>query len=380
MKNLAGLRLIPWVLVLLWIPLWAQNSQPTDQPKRILSEHRGIITSLAFSPDNETLVSVSQDGEMVLWNPTTGEIKLKLESKPEVFRSVAFSPDGQLIASGSGNRETGEQVGRFGLMTIWDANTGKVRHRMKIGATLSTFESQPGWVFSVAFSPDGKMVAGGLATGEIRLMDSQTGKDIRSLRQHSNRVNSLAFSADGRTLASGGDDEFLILWDVATWKVKQKIKMKDMKVRSVCFAPDGKSLISASTLFVKKASPTIIFGPVTTEGGDSNFGVTGSRFYRAESLLKLWDVETGKLKLDLATSRETVFAVAFSPDGQRIANAVADQTIRLVTVNTGDVQTFTGHTGSVITITFSPDGKLLASAGTDKIIRLWGISPQSASR
>ena len=157
-----------------------------------LTGHTDSVKSLVFSPDGQTLTSVSADLTITLWNPWTGAAVRSLTGHASFPTSLAFSPDGQTLASGSGD----------GDIKLWNLRTGKqMRSPRREGSTKS-----------LVFSPDGQILASGSWDGAIKLWDLATGKRVRSLTGHASSVTSLAFSPDGQILASGSDDRTIKLW------------------------------------------------------------------------------------------------------------------------------------------------------------------------
>ena len=242
-------------------------------------------------------------------------------------RSVAFSPDGKTIAGGIGDE----------TIRLWDAATGK-----PLGEPLRGHESS---VSSVAFSPDGTTLASGSHDKTIRLWDAATGKPLgEPLRGHWSNVYSLALSPDGKMLASGGLSE-IRLWDAATGKPLGEIPSVQVgsldPVADVAFSPDGKTLASGSN----------------------------------DSTIRLWDAATGKPLGEPLHGHEGrwVASVAFSPDGKTLASGSNDRTIRLWDAATGKPlgEPLRGHEDVVSSVAFSPDGKTLASGSHDSTIRLW---------
>ncbi|MDH6098149.1 hypothetical protein NWP21_04690 [Anabaenopsis sp. FSS-46] len=242
--------------------------------------------------------------------------------------SVGFSPDGQTLASRSGDK----------TIKLWDVRTGKLRH------TLTGHSHSVNYVGfspdSVGFSPDGQTLASGSVDYTIKLWDVNTGKVRHTLTGHSNSVWSVGFSPDGQTLASGSEDYTIKLWDMNTGKVRHTLTGHSSVVDSVAFSPDGQTLASGSW----------------------------------DKTIKLWDVTTGKELHTLTGHSDWVRSVGFSPDGQTLASGSDDKTIKLWDVTTGrELHTLTGHSDQVSSVGFSPDGQTLASGSYDNTIKLWRL-------
>src|SRR6266542_349114 len=267
---IARLQILPVItMAVLFLPgaAWAQA---TAEPKiRIEGPfNSGIVYSVAFSPDGKTLASGSGDNTIRLWDVGAGRLIRSLAGHGGAVRSVAFSPDGKMIASASEDK----------TIKLWQVSTGKY---------IRLFNGHTGSVYSVAFSPDGKTLASSSEEGNesaLRLWDVDTGNLIRSFMGHRNTIHSVAFSPDGKTLASGSSDHKVKLWDVSTGKLIRSYDGQDFN--AVAFSPDGKTLAAGSY----------------------------------DRTVKLWDVSAGNLIHSFEGQNYEVHSVAFSPDGKTLAS------------------------------------------------------------
>ena len=186
--------------------------------------------SVGFSPDGQRLAVASGIG-VWLYEVTTSRVLALLPTARRVT-SVAFSPDGTMLAAG---------IERFGGVKLWDVATG---------TNIATFVENSYKVTSVAFSPDGTMLAAGAISGRVVLSDVATGADIATLEEGATRytphVISVSFSSDGTMLAAGGHDGTVKLWDVATRGKVATLSGHGFPVTSVAFSPDGTMLASGS--------------------------------------------------------------------------------------------------------------------------------------
>jgi len=235
--------------------------------------------------------------------------------------SVAFSPDGTLLAAGMTNSEA----------RVWHVPDGK---------PLLACEGHANWVMSVAFSPDGRLLASGGSDQTIKLWDVHTGQCVNTLRGHTGWVRSLAFHPNGTLLVSGSDDQTIRLWNLSTGQCVNTLRGHTGWVRSVSFHPDGTLLASGSD----------------------------------DQTIRLWNLGTGQVFKTLHDHTAYVVSVAFSPSGAWLATGSSDHTIKLWDVSSGQcVSILRGHTSRVRSVSFHPDGTLLASGSDDQSVRLWRV-------
>ncbi|MBD2414718.1 hypothetical protein FACHB389_21065 [Nostoc calcicola FACHB-389] len=277
--------------------------------------------------------------------------------------SVAFSPDGKLLALGDTN-------GEIHLRQVAD------------GRQVFVSKGHSSWVISLAFSPDGRIFASGGGDYTVKLWDIDTGQCLQTLQGHKNEVWSVAFSSDGSTVASGSDDQTIKLWSVSTGECLKTFLGHTSWVHSVAFSPNGLMLVSGSddqTIKVWSVSTGECLK--TCKGhcdGIRSIAVSPDGQIVASSsedqTIKLWSIDAGECLKTLSGHSNEIYSVAFSPQTDLLASGSHDQTVKLWDIGTGEcLKTFQGHTSWVYSVAFSPQGNLLASGSYDQTVKLWSI-------
>lgn len=278
--------------------------------------------------------------------------------------SVAFSPDGSLLATGDVS----------GAIAIW---------RTIDGQQLLSLNEHQGWVWSVCFSPDGLRFASGSADGTVRLWQTSNGQCLRILQGHTDWVWSVKFTLDGQRLVSGSADSSVRLWEVKTGICQKVLQSNGGAIAAIAVSPDGQWFASGNAdgtvslwslpnnkLFKtlkghKKGVLSVSFSP------DGEFLASGSEDLTG----RLWNIQTGQCFHTLQGHDGAIWSIAFSVDGSAVASGSDDTTVRLWSVQTGQcLRTLQGHTSWVHSVQFSPNGDILASGSVDFSVRLWDVA------
>ena len=287
---------------------------------------------------------------------------LTLEEYRSPVLSVAFSPDGTILASGAGDN----------TVKLWDVATS---------TNIATLEGHTDEIYSVAFSPDGKMIASASRDRTIKLWDVATSTNIATLEGHTDEIYSVAFSPDGKMIASASRDRTIKLWDVAGGEPITTLEGHTDAVYPVAFSPDGTMLASGATDNTIKLWDVATHTNIATLEGHTGavwsvaFSPDGTMLASgATNTVKLWDVATHTNIATLEGHTGAIWSVPFSPDGMILASGAEDNTIKLWDMTTGEpIVTLEGHTNEVWSVAFSPDGKMIASASRDRTIKLWDV-------
>jgi WD40 repeat protein len=438
-NGLSGIAFSPDGKILAYGSGTAIHLCSTDGAKEIrqIEGLEGGIAALVFAPDSKTLATKGmRDSTIRLCDVETGKVVRQLAEQADAglgklaairgfgggSRDLAFSPNGKLVATGSGGpvlrlfeaatgKEQARSSGHRGPVSAlviaadgktivskgadntirrWDAATGKELNHFTV----------PGGTTVVAFSPDAASVALGNIDNSIRVHETATGKEVYQAKGHANGIAAIAFSPDGKTMASRGSaDNAIRLYDAVKGSDLKQITVQVENAApnpggglvraaflggnaSLVFSPDGRTV--ASTVGGANAAQWQIIG-APGAGGPGN-------------VIHLWDVTTGKVarKIGLPQQR-SVTSMAFSPDGRVLATENADGTISLWEVASGKERMHLGKAGAAqpaagrpalmiagggfgqfggaaaTTLAFAPDGRTLVARSGDQSIRVWDV-------
>jgi WD40 repeat protein/serine/threonine protein kinase len=298
-----------------------------DEALRVFAGHTRGVNSVAFSPNGGLLASGSDDKTVRVRDSTSGQVKqIHILDGDKEVGGVAFSPNGARLAACGGN----------GFVKVWDLGTDEL---------IFTHEVCPFFLPDVIYSPDGQCLALPDLEGAIRILDAATGNELVKLNGQVGSINALAFSPDGQYLTSAGDDKTLRIWDMITKKARV-LPEHDAGVKSVAYHPDGKSLATASE----------------------------------DGLVTLWDVAADKLLRRIRAHRDAVNMVRFSRDGRRLATGSADGTVKCWDASDGRLLCLLrARQQAVWAVAFHPDGRHLASGGADGTVKIWVVTESQES-
>jgi WD40 repeat protein len=296
--------------------------------------HERYVHEVTYSPDGKILATASEDGTARIFDAATGRLEHTLPGHYQnICFCVACSPDSMWLATGGRDRTT----------KVWNAATGEL---------IRILDKHPDTVWSVAFSPDGRLLASA-SVGLVKFWDTTTWQEIRSLPGGWH----VTFSPDGRRVSSSGAHRFLI-WDTNTLTKPTGPLKPTLEVDAAKIGMEGPRPTSLTESFLRAA-----FSP------DSRSIAVGT----PDEAVSVFDVESGRRILAPLRHGTLVWSVAYSPDGRYLATAgFSSRAVDVWDARSGRLlRTFRGHTKESKGIAFCPDNRRLASGSGDGTVRVW---------
>lgn len=367
------------------IGIWLYDTE-TYQETALLAHNNKGVEKLVFSPDGTILASAERFNGITLWDVGARNLKITFPSSSSLFRSLHFSSDGKIFA----------QV-NYKEIYLYDTVTGETKHILK---------RDQDYITSMAFSPDGKTLASGSKDQTIYLWDVDSGAHKQTLRGHPAEVTRLSFNPGSSTLTSISKDNTIYLWDISTGERKKTLADKGLitdqldkpeTVEKVSFSPD-KSILATirfnNTIRLWDTTTGTLKQTFSSQDTDKqekdiskniefvlfspdNRTVVGLPFLGGE--IRLWDVDTGESK-SLLEDPGLIRNLSFSPNGKTLATGIYGGIIRLWDVDTGE------HKKTISNLSvrryrrydhdfkpFSPDGKKFVFGPSSGIVYLWDV-------
>jgi WD40 repeat protein len=318
-----------------------QRAVYTVRERNRLEGYKRPVKSVVFSPDGKYLATSGDDATARLWS-LQGEELHKFDQHKGSVKSIKFSHDGKLVAT----------AGDDGFVRLWNLQ----------GDLVKEWDAQQGRLWRIEFSQDSRIAIAG-DNGTVRLWNLQ-GQLLVELKGHQQAVKSLSFSPDGQLIASGGDDGTIRLWNFQGQELA-KFPGHQSSVSGLSFSRDGQKLASTGEdgfvriwevdrqLFVRQPIKAPTQKPISVT---------------IKTPIQEWNAQQRKL-----------WGVEFSPNGQQLATAGGDGTVRIWNLQGQELEKLVGHQGPVRSVSFSPDGQQLASSSDDTMVRIWNLQGRELS-
>lgn len=355
----------------------ARSDQPKlNDPPVAFRQQSSPVHAVCWSANGQLLASAGADHLAKVWEPATGREVSTCRGHTAAVFAVDFNPDGTSLLTGSAD----------GTLKLWDPTSGQ---------ELRSLKSHETWVRSVVFAQDGNTIISGGNEGAIKFWDARKDPAVRSLVTSGMPISSLAFSPDSQRLAAVGVGGVFHVWHPATGESIHAIRAQatfsgfagKFPLVGVGYGPDGSRLAvgnDAGQLRIHNARTLVVEQVIAAHDGtvwDLAYSPDGKRIASCgglapvrEASAKIWDAETDQLRctFQIPDKKYQVSSVNWTSDGKRVATASHDRTIRIWDAETGkELKTLEGHHSAVRSVAFSPDDKRIASASYDGTLRIW---------
>lgn len=338
------------------------------------------ILSLDLSPDGTTLVTAGEDSVARVYDVEERKLLLALPHRDVVY-SAKYSPSGTRIVTAS----------RDQLVRIFDAETGVLLRAIgpstasdalrDAKALAKQTDGHRGEVRYAVFSQDGQRLFSAGEDNMVILWDPESGQKIRTLQGHAGPITSIDESPDRRQILTASEDNTARIWDVQTGQPLLSLEGHTDRLLSAIYSPDGDTIATLShdgtvRLWQPKRRPHVRIAAHNDWVRSAVFSpVPGQRFVlsaSADGTGRIWDLQSGLLRLELRGHPEWVNSAAYSRDGRFIVTASMDRTARVWNAETGRLlATLEGHSDWIRSAAFSPSGEMIVTASKDKTARIW---------
>jgi WD40 repeat protein len=349
-----------------------------------LKGHSWWVWSAEFSPDGSRLVTASQDGSAVVWerkapSPLYSQ-RTKFSGHNGAVYSARFSPDGKLVATGGYDKLV--MIWNPDDVKPVDIKA-RLNNEPDPKPNYARLSGHDGPVRSVSFSPNGQLVLSGSEDNTLRIWDVAAGESLKTLRGHGQPVRACVFSPDKKMALSGGDDNSVRVWNVAGYQEVRVLSSTvfvghEDAVLSARFSRDGKHIVTASRDRTASLWDTGSGNPLKRFQEGHDFLVSGVAFFpghlatgAGDNSVRTWNLTAGTQEVVLpATGR--IGTLAASPDGSWVFTGSPGTDVKVWNTKTGAlVETLGGHAAEITSLAFSPQGDRVASGDDEGGLRLW---------
>ncbi len=345
---------------------WRHLRNRTDRSLQQFKAHDGGITSVAFTPDGERIVTCSVDHTVKVWSRTTGDSLRAWGPLSSGVETIALHPTRPWLAAGLLD----------GSVLIWDLDDGSEVQRLKASGT---------WAM-VDFRPDGQHLACASRDGRVRVWETASFAEVTSFAAHDDFCT-LAYARDGAHIVTGGSDAVVRVWDANTFEKRHELKGHTRRIMRIASSSDGERFVTSSMDRTARVWDAHAGTAIATFEGHAatvvgvSFGPSDQVVSSAgDRRLLRWNASSGEKVADLRGSRSDVYSVDASPDGQLVATGTWSGSLGLWSWNTEDVRTLeVPYAGNLIPRVYdadlTPDGAKLA-VGSDHYDLIWWDLPR----